>query len=79
MNIDINIVDVLNDCDRWEIDQVIYWLRDNDYLDDLVVPDDNADTIQDIEFKSALSKIVNKRRNLTIAEEEFIKSIANRF
>ena len=79
MNIEVDVIDVLDDCNRWEIDQVIDWLRDNDYLTDLEVTDDDTDTIQDIEFKSALSKIANRRRNLTIAEEEFIKSIANRF
>lgn len=79
MNIEVDVIDVLDDCNRWEIDQVIDWLRDNDYLTDLEVTDDDTDTIQDIEFKSALSKLANKRRNLTIAEEEFIKSIANRF
>jgi hypothetical protein len=78
MTIDIDIEDVLNDCSSWEIDQAIEWLKDNDYLkSEHIIPDDN-DNILDIEFKTALDKIYNKRLNISLEDEEIIKQIANK-
>jgi hypothetical protein len=78
MTLDIDIEDVLNDCSSWEIDQVIEWLKDNDYLENKYITPDDNDNILDIEFKTTLDKIRDKRLNITLEDEEIIKQIANK-
>jgi hypothetical protein len=78
MILDIDIEDVLNDCSSWEIDQVIEWLKDNDYLENKYITPDDNDNILDIEFKTTLDKIRDKRLNITLEDEEIIKQIANK-
>jgi hypothetical protein len=78
MTLDIDIEDVLNDCSSWEIDQVIEWLKDNDYLENKYITPDDNDNILDIEFKITLDKIRDKRLNITLEDEEIIKQIANK-
>lgn len=78
MYIDINIIDALDDCSGWEIDQVIEWLKDNDYIankDVQVIEDKN---LMDHEWDKVIDKLSTKRIYLTQQEEDTIKSIANR-
>ena len=81
MQIDIDIEDVLDDCSSWEIDYVINWLKRNDYIKNNYVVSDNeyeSDNIMDIEFKTAIDKIRNKRLNISLEDEALIKQIANK-
>ena len=81
MTIDIDIEDVLDDCSSWEIDYVINWLKRNDYIKNNYVVSDNeyeSDNIMDIEFKTAIDKIRNKRLNISLEDEALIKQIANK-
>lgn len=81
MTIDIDIEDVLDDCSSWEIDYVINWLKRNDYIkNNYVISDDEyeCDNIMDIEFKTAIDKIRNKRLNISLEDEALIKQIANK-
>lgn len=81
MQIDIDIEDVLDDCSSWEIDYVINWLKRNDYIKNNYVVSDNeyeSDNIMDIEFKTAIDKIRDKRLNISLEDEALIKQIANK-
>jgi Ser-tRNA(Ala) deacylase AlaX len=81
MTIDIDIEDVLDDCSSWEIDYVINWLKRNDYIKNNYVVSDNeyeGDNIMDIEFKTAIDKIRDKRLNISLEDEALIKQIANK-
>jgi hypothetical protein len=81
MTIDIDIEDVLDDCSSWEIDYVINWLKRNDYIKNNYVVSDNeyeSGNIMDIEFKTAIDKIRNKRLNISLEDEALIKQIANK-
>jgi hypothetical protein len=81
MTIDIDIEDVLDDCSSWEIDYVINWLKRNDYIknNDIVSDDEyEGDNIMDIEFKTAIDKIRDKRLNISLEDEALIKQIANK-
>lgn len=81
MTIDIDIEDVLDDCSSWEIDYVINWLKRNDYIKNNYVVSDNeyeSDNIMDIEFKTAIDKIRDKRLNISLEDEALIKQIANK-
>lgn len=78
MYIDINIIDALDDCNGWEIDQVIEWLKDNDYIankDVQVIEDKN---LMDLDWDKVIDKLSTKRIYLTQQEEDTIKSIVNR-
>ena len=79
MYIDINIIDVLDDCSGWEIDQVIEWLEDNDYIvnkDVQVIEDKN---LMDLEWDKVIDKLSTLRLQLTPQEEEIIKQITNKY
>ena len=81
MTIDIDIEDVLDDCSSWEIDYVINWLKRNDYIKNNYVVSDNeyeSGNIMDIEFKTAIDKIRDKRLNISLEDEALIKQIANK-
>ena len=81
MQIDIDIEDVLDDCSSWEIDYVVNWLKRNDYIKNNYVVSDNeyeSDNIMDIEFKTAIDKIRDKRLNISLEDEALIKQIANK-
>lgn len=78
MYIDINIIDALDDCNGWEIDKVIEWLKDNDYITNKDINKDCDKNLMDLEWDRVIDKLSTKRVYLTQQEEDTIKSIANR-
>ena len=77
VEIDVDVDDFLNDCSSREIKEVIDWLRDNNELSIESVPE-RSKNLMDLEWDKAINKLHSNRIQLTPAEEEFIKSIANR-
>jgi hypothetical protein len=77
VEIDVDVDDFLNDCSSREIKEVIDWLRDNDELSIESVPE-RSKNLMDLEWDKSINKLSLNRTQLTVAEEEFIKSIANR-
>lgn len=81
VDVDVDIDEILEDCSEKDIKDVIEWLKDNDYLQDINVNilGSFADNTMDITYKNALSKLYNKRVNLSLEEEEFLINLANKF
>ena len=78
MDVDVDVDEFLDNCSKKEIEEVIDWLKDNDYLKTPVVVQ-QADNILDISFKEALNKLQDKRVYLTLEEEQFLINLANKF
>ena len=80
VDVDIDVDDFLDDCSDRDIKNVIEWLKDNDHLEDnIIIPGNTTDNILDIEYKRAISKLYNKRINLSLEEEQFLINLANKF
>jgi hypothetical protein len=77
VDVDIDVDEFLDDCSEKDIKNVIEWLKDSDYLDN--IPDSSTDNIMDITYKNALNKLYTKRVNLSLEEEEFLINLANKF
>jgi hypothetical protein len=72
-DLDIDVDEFLDACNNREIDQVIEWLREEEYISNY------GKTETESIFKAAVIKIQNPRISLSREEEEFILNIAKRF
>ena len=80
VDVDIDVDEFLDDCSDRDIKSVIEWLKDNDHLEDnIMISSNTTDNILDIEYKRAISKLYNKRINLSLEEEQFLINLANKF
>jgi hypothetical protein len=77
-NIDIDVDEFMESCCSYEIDDVIDWLEVNGHLPETVHISEDKKNLMDIEWDKAIEKLHSNRTQLTVAEEEFIKTIANR-
>jgi hypothetical protein len=78
MDVDVDVDEFLDNCSKKEIEEVIDWLKGNDYLKTPVVVQ-QIDNLLDISFKEALNKLQDKRVYLTLEEEQFLINLANKF
>jgi hypothetical protein len=78
VDVDVDVDDFLDNCSKKEIEEVIDWLKGNDYLKTPVVVQ-QIDNLLDISFKEALNKLQDKRVYLTLEEEQFLINLANKF
>jgi hypothetical protein len=76
-DVDVDVDDFLEECNDYEIEEVIKWLNYNDYLRASSI-NERSKNIMDIEWDKVIEKLHSNRIQLTPAEEEFIKNIANR-
>jgi hypothetical protein len=76
-DIDVDVDDFLNECNDYEIEEVIGWLEDNGHLSEYYA-DERKKNLMDLEWDKAIDKLHSNRIQLTSSEEEFIKTIANR-
>lgn len=76
-NLDIYVDEFLDACSDKEINQVIEWLREEEYISNYSIAE--TDSINDSTFNDAVIKIQNHRISLSREEEEFILNIAKRF
>ena len=79
MYIDVDVIDVLDDCNDWEINRVIDWLRDNDFLTDLTTEKIENPNLMEIEWEQTINKLYSLRQRLTQEEEQIIKQITNKY
>ena len=77
-DIDIDVDEFMESCCSYEIDDVIDWLEVNGHLPTMNHISEDKKNLMDIEWDNALHKLSSNRTQLTVAEEEFIKTIANR-
>jgi hypothetical protein len=77
VNVDIDVDDFLNKCSSREIGEVIEWLKDNGELpvESILEREKN---LMDLEWDKIILKLQLNRIQLTLSEEELIKSIVNR-
>ena len=75
-DLDIEVDEFLDDCDSNEIQEVIQWLKDSDYLPDNVATSESQQSFQDEDFDRALISLVGNRFKLTTEQEEAIMNAA---
>jgi hypothetical protein len=75
-DLDIEVDDFLDDCSSSEIQEVIQWLKDSDYLPQNVATSEAEQSFQDAEFDGALMNLVGKRFKLTTEQEELIINLS---
>jgi len=75
-DLDIEVDDFLDDCSSSEIQEVIQWLKDSDYLPQNVATSEAEQSYPDAEFDGALMNLVGKRFKMTQEQEELIINIS---
>ena len=76
-DLDIDVDEFLDACNDKEINQIIEWLREEEYISNYRKTE--TESINDSIFNDAVIKIQNHRISLSREEEEFILNIAKRF
>jgi len=74
---DIEVGDFLYECAEHEIQEVIQWLKNNDYVKDSAMT--TQVSVAESEFIEALDKIYSKWNVLSKEETDFIINISKRF
>lgn len=77
-DLDIEVDEFLDDCSSSEIQEVIQWLKDSDYLPQNVATSESQQSFQDAEFDEALMNLVGKRFKLSLEDEKSIMTISNK-
>jgi len=75
-HLDIEVDEFLDDCSSTEIQEVIQWLKDSDYLPQNVATPETHQSFQDAEFDGALMNLVGKRFKLSTEQEELIINLS---
>ena len=77
VDFDVEIDEFLEDCSSYEIDEIIDWLKDKDYIKHTNT--DRQVCATELEFIEALDKLYTKWNMLSKEEESFILNLAKRF
>jgi hypothetical protein len=77
VDFDLEVNDFLEDCDSYEIDNVIDWLKEKGHIKDTHI--DRQVCATELEFIEALDKLCTKWNVLSKEEETFIVNLAKRF
>lgn len=77
-DIDIEVDEFLDDCSSTEIQEVIQWLKDSDYLPHNVATSESQQSFQDEEFDGALMNLVGNRFKLSTEDEKTVMAISNK-
>ena len=77
VDFDVDVNEFLEDCDSYEIDNVIDWLKEKGHIKDTHI--DKQVCATELEFIEALDKIYTKWNVLSKEEEAFIVNLAKRF
>ena len=79
VQVDIEVEDFLDECDEWDIQKVIEYLKNNEYLGkSYYLPPQNKN-ILDEEWEDTLNTLSTLRHKLTTEEEETIKKISKKY
>ena len=77
VDFDVEVEEFLDDCDESEIDEIIQWLINENYLKGSSIIDQVS--VAESEFIEALDKIYTKWNVLSTEETELIINISKRF
>jgi hypothetical protein len=77
VDFDVEVNEFLEDCDSYEIDNVIDWLKEKGHIKDTHI--DKQVCATELEFIEALDKLCTKWNVLSKEEELFIINLAKRF
>jgi hypothetical protein len=77
VDFDVDVNEFLEDCDSYEIDNVIDWLKEKGHIKDTHI--DRQVCATELEFIEALDKLCTKWNVLSKEEEAFIVNLAKRF
>ena len=77
VDFDVDVNEFLEDCDSYEIDNVIDWLKEKGHIKDTHI--DRQVCATELEFIEALDKLYTKWNVLSKEEEAFIVNLAKRF
>ena len=77
VDFDVEVEEFLEDCDSYEIDNVIDWLKEKGHIKDTHI--DRQVCATELEFIEALDKLCTKWNVLSKEEETFIVNLAKRF
>ena len=77
VDFDVDVNEFLEDCDSYEIDNVIDWLKEKGHIKDTHI--DKQVCATELEFIEALDKLCTKWNVLSKEEEAFIVNLAKRF
>jgi hypothetical protein len=77
VDFDVEVGEFLEDCDSYEIDNVIDWLKEKGHIKDTHI--DKQVCATELEFIEALDKLCTKWNVLSKEEEAFIVNLAKRF
>jgi restriction endonuclease len=79
---DVDVYDFLSSCDKNEIQEVVEWLEDGDYIhnndDEKRIPL-NSQNISDKEWYSLTDKFSRIRLQLNLEDEKIIRDILNKY
>jgi hypothetical protein len=74
-DIDVDPTEFMNECSRWEVDEVIDWLTDRGYIKS----NDDQPTTNDGGFLENVNAISKSKHLLTVEEEDIINRIGEKF
>jgi hypothetical protein len=74
-DIDIDPTEFMNECSRWEIDEVIDWLTDGGHINSKY----DQPTTNDGGFLENVNAISKSKHLLTVEEEDIINRIGEKF
>ena len=77
VDFDVEVNDFLEDCDSYEIDNVIDWLKEKGRIKDTHI--DRQVCATELEFIEALDKLCTKWNVLSKEEETMILNLAKKF
>jgi hypothetical protein len=79
---DVDVYDFLSSCDKDEIQEVVEWLEDGNYIhngdDEKRIPL-NSQTISDKEWYSLCDKLSRIRLQLNLEDEKVIRDILKKY
>lgn len=78
-DIDIDPVEFMNECSRWEIDEVIEWLVERDHINSKNSNSDEELNHNDNDFLRNVDAIGKSRHLLSVEEEDIINRIGGKF
>ena len=77
INVEIDVYDFMDDCNKSEINEVIEWLEENEGLYSHRLENEEL-LFSHMIISEALVKIGNNILRLTVEEDELIQKLANR-
>jgi len=75
-DVDVEVEEMLDNCDDEEIQQVIQWLKDNEFINN---SDLESRTFPHQQFHNSVTAIVNNYYLLTPEEQSTVEAIANKY